>query len=303
MRCTPHSHRLGTNIKQRIVRSALFVLLVFAAARADEKPAAFKFDAHEEKFTSPVDQTQQTYLVQEWTHGNDKKVGPLLVIYLHGAGGNQSQGVKIGSYDNVFGKMGEWLSKQNAVYICPEYRGNSWMGPDAEKDVVEILRLAKEKYRPVRILLTGASMGGTSALIFASRHPELLDGVLAWCPATDPALMFPKFGEHFRTSYGGSPEEVPEIYRERTSRDHAKGLAKLPSVIIHGKADAVIPVEHSRVLVERLKDFKAIVNYTEVEGGHDAPMREDPVKSLEWLMKQVREKGEIKNRGSKSHGK
>jgi pimeloyl-ACP methyl ester carboxylesterase len=270
----------------RVSRTS-FLIAIFLCAPAF---ADFHFDAHEEKFTSPVDQSQQTYLVQSWNHGNDKNVGPLLVIYLHGAGGNQSQGVTVGTYDNLFGKMGEWLSKQNAVYICPEYRGNSWMGPDAEKDVVEILRLAKEKYRPIRVLLTGASMGGTSALIFASRHPGLIDGVIAWCPATEPALMFPKFGDHFRTSYGGSPEQMADVYRERTSRDHAKELAKLPSVIIHGKADAVIPVEHSRVLVERLKDLKANVNYIEVEGGHDAPLREDPAKALEWLLDQIRTK-------------
>jgi dipeptidyl aminopeptidase/acylaminoacyl peptidase len=211
---------------------------------------------------------------------------PLLVLYLHGSGSHQDQGMKTGIYNDLFGRMGQWMSAQRrAVYICPEYRGNSWMGPAAEADVVEILRLARERYHPARVLLTGGSMGGTSALIFASRHPDLLDGVLALCPATDPAAMYPRFAEQFRIGYGGSPTEKAGVYRDRTSRDHADALTKLPVAIVHGSADTVIPVEHSRVLVERLKARGAPIRYVELQGAdHDGPCKADVTALLDWLV-------------------
>jgi dipeptidyl aminopeptidase/acylaminoacyl peptidase len=161
------------------------------------------------------------------------------------------------------------------------------MGPAAEADVVEILRLAREKYHPGKIILTGGSMGGTSTLIFASRHPDLLDGAIAWCPATDPVAMYPRFPDQFRTGYGGSPTDVPAEYAARTSRDHADALAKLPIAIVHGDADTVIPVEHSRILVQRLKALHANVKYIELPGaGHDGPLQADVAALMDWVVTQ-----------------
>jgi dipeptidyl aminopeptidase/acylaminoacyl peptidase len=257
------------------------------AAGPTTRPAPVCFDPREEDFVSPVDGKRQTYLVQQWPAAAKADANPLLVIYLHGSGSHQSQGMTPGVYGDVFGRLARWMAARpnGAVYVCPEYRGNSWMGPDAERDMVELLRLARERYRPGTVLLTGGSMGGTSALIFASRHPDLVDGVLAWCPATDPAEMYPRFSEQFRTAYGGSPADAPAEYRRRASRNHADALARLPLVIIHGDADAVIPVAHARTLVDRLKQRKAALLYVEVPGGgHDAPLAQDLEAALAWLL-------------------
>lgn len=266
------------------ILAVIFALTACAAGQDQPASSPFKFEPREEKFVSPVDRTEQTYLVAEWDARNVDKP-PVLVIYLHGSGSHQDQGMTPQIFADNFGRMGRWMASRSSVYICPEYRGSTWMGPAAERDLIEILRLAREKYKPSTVLLTGGSMGGTSALIFAARHPDLLDGVLAWCPATDPAGMFPHFPDQFRAGYGGSPDEVPEVYRERTSRDQAEALARLPVAIVHGSADTLIPVEHSRTLVERLQALEAPVKYVEIKnGGHDAPFNADVVALLEWLM-------------------
>ena len=234
----------------------------------------------EESFVSPVDGTRQTYLAAEFG-----QLGSVLVVYLHGALSHQEQGMTAGIYSNVFGRLAEWLQRQHAVYLCPEYRGNSWMGPAAEQDLLTILRQAKARWQPSRTLLIGGSMGGTSALIFAARHPNQVEGVLAFCPATDPAEMYDHFPEHFCESYGGSPTDVPAVYRERTSWKLAANLAKLPLVIIHGASDSVIPVHHSRQLIEELRRQGGRFQYTEQpNGSHDDPLTVDIQPFLNFLI-------------------
>lgn len=159
-------------------------------------------------------------------------------------------------YHNAFGRLGLLLEDLGAVYVCPEYRGNSWMGPAAEQDVAQILQIVNTRYHPARTLFIGASMGGTSALIYAMRHPEEVHGVLALCPASDPAEVFNR-DDRFRAdmirSYGGSPLEKPEEYLQRTSRNAADRLVGLPIVLVHGTADGSIPVDHSIRLAEALR--------------------------------------------------
>ena len=234
----------------------------------------------EETFVSPVDGTRQTYLAAEFG-----QPGSILVVYLHGALSHQEQGMTAGIYANVFGRLAEWLQQQRAVYLCPEYRGNSWMGPVAEQDVLTILQRAKSRWQPRRTLLVGGSMGGTSALMFAARHPDQVDGVLAFCPATDPAEMYARFPEHFDTNYGGSPTAVAAVYRERTSWKLAANLAKLPLAVIHGAADTVIPVHHSRRLIEELRRQSGQYKYMEQpNGSHDDPLSVDANPFLDFLI-------------------
>jgi pimeloyl-ACP methyl ester carboxylesterase len=238
----------------------------------------------EERFVSPLDSSSQTYLIAESKTAADNDP-PFLVVYLHGALSHQEQGMTAGIYDNFFGRWWSWLKERNVRYVCPEYRGNSWMGPAAEADIVELIRLMRERYRPIQVILTGGSMGGTSALIFASRHPELLDGALALCPATDTSEMFPHFADHFLQSYGGPPDKIPDVYRERSSRYHADMLVKLPLVIVHGSADALIPIHHARLLVEQLQARNARLQYIELkDGGHDSPVKVDLRECMEFLL-------------------
>lgn len=238
---------------------------------------------HEETFVSPYDKSSQTYLMAEFG-GGARHAAPLLILYLHGALSHQQQGMTPGIYNNAFDRLAQWMSRRDVIYICPEYRGNSWMGPAAESDVREIFGRTRERYQPGKTLLIGGSMGGTSALIFASRNPGLFDGVLAFCPATDVAAMTARFPEHFNESYGGPPEQLPEIYRERSVRYHVASLRQYRLGIIHGSADRIMPVGNVRQLVADLRNMNAVVHYQEIEGGdHNAPLIVDYFPMLDWV--------------------
>lgn len=237
----------------------------------------------EETFTSPHDDSRQTYLVADFPRvsGDTDK---LLVVYLHGAGSHQQQGMTSDIYGDAFGRIAQWMASRNATYICPEYRGNSWMGPAAEDDVREICRIARARYQPDKILLIGGSMGGTSALIFAVRNPGVANAILAFCPATDTVAMYQKFPTQFVESYGGTPDEIPSVYRERSVRYDATNLKRHRLSIIHGAADTTMAVSAVRDFVANLRAIDAPVSYSEIEGGnHDAPLFSDFLPQLDWL--------------------
>jgi pimeloyl-ACP methyl ester carboxylesterase len=240
----------------------------------------------ERTFTASHDGSWETYLLAEFGEGAIPRAGEhLLVIYLHGALAHEDQGMTSKIYDNFFGRLAEWLARRRATYVCPEYRGNSWMGPAAESDLLDVLRIERERIRPSCTLLLGGSMGGTSALIFASRNPGQIHAVLALCPATDPAAMFPRFPEHFLTSYGGPPETHASIYRERTSLLRADALPPSRIFLAHGSADAVIPVTHSQRLATALDECGGCFRYEEIPGGdHDAPTRINIASAMDFLL-------------------
>jgi dipeptidyl aminopeptidase/acylaminoacyl peptidase len=236
-----------------------------------ENPIADGIVQHE--FESSFDGSTQSFLEKDF--GPDERGATRLVfVYLHGASSHQEQGMTAGIYGGTFERWAAELAGRRAVYICPEYRGNSWMGPAAEADLLDILNVVNQRFPGRRLIFAGGSMGGTSALIFASRHPEKLDGVIALCPATDPALMFHVFPDHFLESYGGSPDDVPKVFLDRKSRTRVDALSSLPLVIVHGSSDAIIGVEHSRILVSKLQESGAPYHYTEIpEGDHDSPLQ------------------------------
>lgn len=238
----------------------------------------------EVSFTASHDGTRQTYLRKDF-RSDSQAPTPLLVIYLHGALSHQQQGMTAEIYNDAFSRLAQELESREAVYICPEYRGNSWMGAAAESDLLDILRSAKEKYQPQKTILMGGSMGGTSTLIFATKHADLLDGAFALCPATDVTEMYPRYPDHFGESYGGSPEEIPDEFRSRSSRYHAQNLLQLPLSIVHGTDDQSIPIHHARLLAEQLQPQHQRLFYTELEDGdHDAPIHIEFGEHFEFLL-------------------
>ena len=91
-----------------------------------------------------------------------------------------------------------------------------------------------------RVYLGGLSMGGFGTFEALWRRPDLF------------AAAFPICG-------GGSPEKA-RLYAHR-----------LPAWVFHGDADPVVPVLHSRRMVQAMKKNGARVTYTEYPGvGHDS---------------------------------
>jgi len=235
------------------------------------------FPYTERRFIAQIDGSEQTYLLLLPAR---LEQADTLVVAFHGHGSHQEQFMTPGIYWDTFGQLTRLMQERNIIYAALEYRGNSWMGPAAEADTQQVIAELRTEFSPQHVLLVGGSMGGTSVLIYAALNPAGLDGVLSLCPATDMEEFYheslagplPALAEAFQSSYGGSPQEVPQAYHLRSSRRHPECLT-MPLTIIHGDADALVSVNHSRALVQRLNEIGAPVRYVEIPGGdHDSPV-------------------------------
>jgi len=243
-------------------------------------------------FISSYDGTTQTYLLDV----PDQHPPRGIVVYLHGAGSNQDQGMDEQIFNGTFGWCRQWLYEKGWVYACPEYRGkDSWMNQSAEADVTQLITLLHKQFKISKLILSGGSMGGTSAFIYAVRNPRMIGGVIAFCPATDMADLYRFWGNYqagidsILAGYGGTPSEKPEIYSERCSYAQAEKLKGLPVYLSHGSEDAAIPVGHSRRMAEALKKYSVDFCYEEIPGGsHDAPINKVfSEKAFLWMMEKL----------------
>ncbi len=86
-----------------------------------------------------------------------------------------------------------------------------------------------------RVYITGLSMGGMGTLEAVYRFPNVFAAAAVVCGGGDVAA-------------------------------YSKAQADVPFWLFHGDVDGVIAVDHSRKMVERLKELGADVKYTEYEG-------------------------------------
>ena len=109
-----------------------------------------------------------------------------------------------------------------------------------------------------RVAVFGGSYGGYSAYWQLVQYPDLYTAGVAWIGLTDLEEMYETTMPHFRTelmeTYLGTPEENPDLYRERSPITHAGNVAA-PLFLVHGVNDRRVPVSQARLFRERLDDL------------------------------------------------
>ncbi len=93
--------------------------------------------------------------------------------------------------------------------------------------------MKEEEVNANRVYITGLSMGGMGTFEAVARYPEKFAAAMPICG-------------------GGDAKHYPKV--------------KLPFWVFHGADDAVVNVSYSRTMVEKLKDLKIKVKYTEYPG-------------------------------------
>lgn len=240
------------------------------------------------KYKSSFDGLEDWALVEPGTQN-------IWVIYLHGHG---SDGSQLFTRQDVVDVRLKLIRECGFSILAPNLRGNAWMYPAALHDLHELIEFLRDKYPVEKTVFFSGSMGGTGNLIYAVNHPEDADIIIAGCPATDLCRYYKWCREHneppvlkeiadaIEKAYGGTPDEIPEIYEKHSTYKNATRLT-MPLYLTHGNDDVIIPVEESRMLAKKLINVNPMFIYDEIDGGnHDAPLKNDKM-SVEWLLSRI----------------
>jgi dipeptidyl aminopeptidase/acylaminoacyl peptidase len=187
-----------------------------------------------------------------------------LVIRIHG--GPTSQFVQEYDEDAHY-----YLGLGMAV-LSLNYRGSSGYGTAYRNqlkggwgllDVEDVVTAARElveqgRVDPERILLTGGSAGGLTALLTLARHPGRFRGAVCRFPVVDLASLLGathRFERHYLEGLLGPLMDLPDVYRDRSPLGSTDSIVD-PVAIFHGDADKVAPLGPVERFVERLRRRK-----------------------------------------------
>jgi len=230
--------------------------------------------------------------VEDWALLWPPESGRTWVVNLHGHG---SHGDQLYTRADV---RRDWLSafrRRGLGVVTPNLRDDAWMSPPAVADLSGLLEFARARHSAERFAFVSGSMGGTGALVYAALHPEDVAAAVAVCPATSIASLYawctrqeasPLQGEiaaAICAAYGGTPAEVPDVYRRHSCMAHTDRLT-MPLYVAHGAADDMIPVGESRALATACREGN--LKYREIPNGdHDAPLAARVLaEGLNWVL-------------------
>jgi pimeloyl-ACP methyl ester carboxylesterase len=250
-------------MKLRVIFAALLIACQMLAAESQDIA-----------FRAQLDQTEQRY-VERLPPGFEPEKPHDVLIALHGHGSDRWQFI-----NDMRGEcrgLRDVATKHSLIFVSPDYRAKtSWMGPAAETDTLQIIEDLKKRHRVNRVFIAGGSMGGTSALIFATLHPELIAGVCALNPTAN-LVEYAGFKDAIDISYGSAAE------REKRSPElHADRLT-MPVALTTGGKDTVVPPTSTLRLAEKLPRVLSLHRET---GGHSTSY-DDTVKAMEFVLETI----------------
>ncbi|MDD5707377.1 MAG: prolyl oligopeptidase family serine peptidase [Kiritimatiellae bacterium] len=235
------------------------------------------------EFTADADGSTQRFV--EVLPPNFQATKPCdVLIGLHGHGADRWQYVKEERGECKAAR--DFAAARGMIFVSPDYRAaTSWMGPQAEADLVQIIGLLRKKHSVASVFLTGASMGGTSVLIFAALRPELVAGVSSQNGTANMLEYDQSYAgirEAIAASYGGTKQERPEEYRKR-SPELSPDRFTMPVAFTVGGRDTCVPPDSVRRLAAQLLTAKRqVLLIDREEGGHSTDYA-DTSRALEFV--------------------
>ena len=268
-------------IPNRALFRMAFILLILIGISGYSE-ATEKFQSPQDiSFTAASDGSIEKYVLLLPQNFNNE-TSHSLMIALHGHGSDRWQ-FATGTIAESRAARDVAL-KYNMIYISPDYRAKtSWMGPKAETDLIQIISELKETYRIDRVILVGASMGGSSSLTFTAIHPELIQGV-ASLNGTANHLVYENFQEAIQASFGGSKKDLPEEYKRRSAEYWSENFT-MPVAITTGGKDTAVPPDSTTRLAQVVKILNPnVLHIHRPDTGHTTSY-EDSLAAYEFVCK------------------
>jgi len=232
------------------------------------------------EFKASIDGTAQRY-VEMLPEGFDLSKPVNVLICLHGHGSDRWQYVREIRAETKAAR--DIAAKYNLIYISPDYRAKtSWMGPKAEADMVQIIGLLKARYKVGKVILNGASMGGSSALTFTAMHPDMIDGICA-LNGTANHLEYANFQGAIQESFSGTKAAIPLEYKRRSAEYWPEAFT-MPVALTAGGKDASVPPQSVLRLADILKKMgRKVLLIDRPETGHQTDYP-DSTEALEFVV-------------------
>lgn len=233
--------------------------------------------------------------------GRPAKPNGAAIVWLHGGPHSETA-------DTFSPALQAYLDAGYTV-LAPNYHGSSGLGRDWANSVVgDPMRLELEDFRGAReyllgrklarakaVFIAGWSYGGYGVLSALAREPELWAGGIAGAPITDFSMQYEDARAALRgwtvMLFGGTPEEKPDLYRDRSPLAHAEGI-RSPLLIIAGRNDRRAPARQVEAFVEKLSASKKPVTVRWFDAGHGSLASDEQIgemrESLEFLRNATR---------------
>jgi dipeptidyl aminopeptidase/acylaminoacyl peptidase len=202
--------------------------------------------------------------VQGWLYRTrGEKLGTIVLIH----GGPTSHA------EDRFNAQIQYLASRGFDVLAPNYRGSTGFGLPFQESIKqdgwggreqEDIRCGIEALidanvvEPGRVGVTGTSYGGYSAW-WAITHfePEIVAAAAPICGMTDLALDYyatrPDLRPYSEEMMGGSPEVVPDRYRERSPINFVKNI-KGDLLIVQGSKDPNVTPDNVHAVTKALQE-------------------------------------------------
>ncbi len=136
---------------------------------------------------------------------------------------------------------------------------------------------------PARIALTGASWGGYLTLLGLGTQPELWTCGVAGVPVADYVAAYEDEMEPLRafdrSLFGGSPQEVPEVYASCSPLTHVAAVAA-PVLVLAGANDPRCPIRQIDNWLAAAQELGKDVEVYRYDAGHGSLVVEERVQQM-----------------------
>ena len=200
--------------------------------------------------------------IQGWLYKAQDRTGTVVLIH----GGPTSHA------EDRFNAQIQYLIWRGFNVLTPNYRGSTgfevgfqesikedgWGGREQEDIRAGIKALIGEGFaEPGKVGVTGTSYGGYSAWWQITHSPpDLVSAAAPICGMTDLIVDYhatrPDLRPYSEEMMGGSPDEVPEIYHERSPIHFVQNI-RAPLLIVQGLKDPNVTSDNVDAVVEALE--------------------------------------------------
>lgn len=140
---------------------------------------------------------------------------------------------------------------------------------------------------PERLVVGGASWGGYVTLMALGLRPDRWICGVAEVPVGDYPVAYadeaPVLQAFDRSLFGGSPEELPDLYRERSPLTYVDRVAA-PVLVTAGDNDSRCPIRQVLNYVEALRERGGRVELYRFEAGHGSMVLDERVKQTRLVL-------------------